>query len=351
MDPGHCTNTGFFLSASMINMRLTTILSLLSALLNLSSALSNDTFGLGISLASGYGTVSATFDHGSYIDIAKIEGGERYKAYMLGVQRDVSRPTGYCRLPDLMCKHWPFGRNKADNPLRPMIKALVTAAECYHFDSIWDKLQYAKQRAQRRLNKALGRPAAPETAILANMVGRLYDETQSWLGSAYIINSAALSSPDRVRLADEEIDDVFDYLKLNNLMCEEEEWYMPFQYVLHIDYSPASLSATIKNLRGVHDGLVLDVFVEFDLGYGNENKDPAHRRKLASRLRQFVKYQRPAVIDDLLLTGTSVTNPRFTTTLREALQDLVTVQNVLGVLPLEGDENGGVEGEKWTCHV
>ncbi|KAI5362521.1 hypothetical protein Slin14017_G077580 [Septoria linicola] len=304
MDPGHCTNTGFFLSASMINMRLTTILSLLSALLNLSSALSNDTFGLGISLASGYGTVSATFDHGSYIDIAKIEGGERYKAYMLD-----------------------------------------------HFDSIWDKLQYAKQRAQRRLNKALGRPAAPETAILANMVGRLYDETQSWLGSAYIINSAALSSPDRVRLADEEIDDVFDYLKLNNLMCEEEEWYMPFQYVLHIDYSPASLSATIKNLRGVHDGLVLDVFVEFDLGYGNENKDPAHRRKLASRLRQFVKYQRPAVIDDLLLTGTSVTNPRFTTTLREALQDLVTVQNVLGVLPLEGDENGGVEGEKWTCHV
>lgn len=53
-----------------------------------------------------------------------------------------------------------------------------------------------------------------QPAILATMVSALYNKTP--------IAAAVLSSPDRIRLTDEEINDVFDYLKLRNLMAEPD---------------------------------------------------------------------------------------------------------------------------------
>lgn len=48
--------------------------------------------------------------------------------------------------------------------------------------SNWEKLRYLKMRAQRQLNKFLGRPATPETAILAQLISMLKTATESWLG-------------------------------------------------------------------------------------------------------------------------------------------------------------------------
>lgn len=85
-------------------------------------------------------------------------------------------------------------------------------------ESYWELFQYVKARTQRRLNKLIGRPATPGTAILAAMVSGLRKATQTWLGDDYPITGAALSSPDNILLTDEEINDVLDYLKLENFM-------------------------------------------------------------------------------------------------------------------------------------
>ncbi|KAF2754862.1 hypothetical protein EJ05DRAFT_513779 [Pseudovirgaria hyperparasitica] len=89
--------------------------------------------GLGISLSSGYATISARLRDGAYLDIAKIEGSERYKTYMLGQNEE---PTGdiisskYCLFSQQICqKYWPLKRvTKPQSALAPIIQALVAAA-------------------------------------------------------------------------------------------------------------------------------------------------------------------------------------------------------------------------------
>jgi hypothetical protein len=78
-----------------------------------------------------------------------------------------------------------------------------------HFDSSWKKLRYLKSRASRLANKLAGRPATPETAILATMVSKLTNATQTCLGSEHAVIAAVLSSPDRIAFTDEELGDVF----------------------------------------------------------------------------------------------------------------------------------------------
>lgn len=255
-----------------------------------------------------------------------------------------------------------------------------------HFDSKWEELQYVKARAQRHLNKLLGRPATPETAILAAMVSTLYNETQTWLGEGQPIVAAVLSSPDRIRLTAEEINDVFDYLKLRNLMaepdtledlyatsaayasygrglcttytdayaCEREEWRFPSQYVLHVDFNRESLSGTIKRLQSARDGLVKAAFIDPDLGYAREDVRLAiapesdgelYWAAVSTRIRELVVSFKPRVTE-LLLTGTSATDARFKAALRDALHDLVA-EDVLTVL--DGGGDNAITGDEWTA--
>jgi len=75
--------------------------------------------------------VSAFLPNGSYIDIAKVEGDATYKAYMLGLRNEPTRivTAKYCPFSDRICQHWPFKSIQSQNPLAPMLKALVAAAE------------------------------------------------------------------------------------------------------------------------------------------------------------------------------------------------------------------------------
>jgi hypothetical protein len=71
---------------------------------------------------------------------------------------------------------------EGDASYTALLRRLATGQENRtpdHSDSNWKKLQYVKARSQRRLNKLLGRPATPETAILAAIVSALYNETQT----------------------------------------------------------------------------------------------------------------------------------------------------------------------------
>jgi len=80
-------------------------------------------------------TVSAYFANGSFTDIAKIEGGEAYKAFMLDERKPPSSALDstarFCPFTQQLCRYWPIQsvRSKASNPLAPMLKALVHAFE------------------------------------------------------------------------------------------------------------------------------------------------------------------------------------------------------------------------------
>jgi hypothetical protein len=70
------------------------------------------------------------------LDIAKIQGSPTYKAYMLATQYDQERlvpgsfkSARYCPFSLQICQYWPFRYLQASNPLAPMLKALVAAAD------------------------------------------------------------------------------------------------------------------------------------------------------------------------------------------------------------------------------
>lgn len=69
-------------------------------------------------------------DH-RFIDIAKIEGSEGYKSYMSGLQKEylsVMKPR-FCPFPMELCQYWPIRTSQPVNPLAPMLKSLILAAE------------------------------------------------------------------------------------------------------------------------------------------------------------------------------------------------------------------------------
>jgi hypothetical protein len=75
--------------------------------------------------------VSAFLPNGSYIDIAKIEGDATYKAYMLGLRGKPIKIVSpkYCPFSRQICQNWPFKSIQPQNPLAPVLKALIAAAE------------------------------------------------------------------------------------------------------------------------------------------------------------------------------------------------------------------------------
>lgn len=95
-------------------------------------------------------TASAYFPDGSYLDIAKIEGGHDYKTYMLGLQQDAGSIVSakYCPFPDRICRYWPVQSTIASNPLAPMFDALVAAAEA----ALEAKVESASVAAQDMVN-------------------------------------------------------------------------------------------------------------------------------------------------------------------------------------------------------
>jgi hypothetical protein len=243
----------------------------------------------------------------------------------------------------------------------------------YDIDTAWEMLQYLQSRTQRLLKKLVGRPAIPETAILASMVSKLVEKTQAWLGDKDIVVAAVLSSPDHLRLTTEETSDVLDYLKLRDLMaepplfyelyatsaaytgygkglcrtytdayaCEREEWYFEQQRVLHLDLNSQSLSGTIKSPQSVRHGSADASFVDPDLGFGPERErlslhdGEQYWSLMSSRIRELVKsfnrFYLPHMTE-LLLTGPLATNERFKDAVWEAIHDLIADDGVLTLL-------------------
>jgi hypothetical protein len=245
------------------------------------------------------------------------------------------------------------------------------------FDSIWEKLRYLKSRAQRISNKLAGRPANQETTILASMVSELMGATQAWLGQEQALTAAVLSSPDRIKLTDEELGDVFDYLKIQNIMagprslyqlyaasaayagygkglclsyldeyaCEREESALPLQRVLHLDLNFESLSGTISTIQTASERPADASFVDPELGlrgppfeeHGGSSDN--YWGAVGDRIRRFVmSFHRVNMphMTEILLTGPAATDEDFQTVIKAALRDRVDGEDVLAFL---GDRN------------
>ncbi|KAI4189635.1 MAG: hypothetical protein LQ346_005077 [Caloplaca aetnensis] len=231
--------------------------------------------------------------------------------------------------------------------------------------SNWDKLRYLKRRTQRLLNRAIGRPATPETAILASMVAKLKTQIEHSLGEK--VTTAVLSSPDRICLTEEEVSDVLDYLKIKNLMsipddledlyatsaafagygfglcrqytdpyaCEREEQRFPPQRLLHIDFTIHSLSGTIKSLNSARNGFADKTFISIDLGLGKLETSPEEEMywtAVRDWIRLLVQSYKPR-ITQLMLTGSAAGDGRFREAVRDALYDLVSTTALDGLHP------------------
>ncbi|KAH0538820.1 hypothetical protein FGG08_004596 [Glutinoglossum americanum] len=297
--------------------------------------------GVGFALEMGYGTAAIRLHDGKYQTITRIDGTP---SYALLLRRLATGPQN--RIPD-------------------------------HIPSTWGKLRYLQKRAQRVLNKSLGWPATPETAVLADLISMLKVETAAALGNGQQVTRAVLSSPDRIKLAGEEITDVFDYLGIRNLMaepdtledlyatssayagfgmglcerytdpyaCEREESHFPTQWLLHLDFAPDNLSGVIMGLNSVKGGSVKEAFIDLELGLGRldgPNKKPGlepevYWAAVTDRIRtpaQSFSLQ----ITQLILTGSSASDPRFKAAVKDALGGLVA-EGTLKALDEEGKDS------------
>ena len=113
---------------------------------------------------------------------------------------------------------------------------------------------------------------------------------------------------------------------------EREEYLFPTQRLLHLDFTPESLSGTIKSLKSAKDGTLGKTFIDLDLGLrrldalntitkpGSED-GTVYWTAIASRIRALVQSFKPQ-ITQLILTGSSAADQRFKAVVRDALRNV-----------------------------
>lgn len=165
--------------------------------------------------------------HG-FIDVAKIEGSEEYKNYMLGLQKEpvtLDSPK-FCPFPAGACQYWPIRTLQPVNPLAPMLKALVLAAE---------------STLQTKIN------SAAVTAYDLRVVDR--DSTKQLVTSA--LDKIGIESHDFI---DDAVPSVIRALGIPDYKCSPGEYTPsgdsnfrkhPGKLVLSVDYSRNSLTSSL----------------------------------------------------------------------------------------------------------
>ncbi|KAH8879368.1 hypothetical protein GQ53DRAFT_854841 [Thozetella sp. PMI_491] len=236
--------------------------------------------------------------------------------------------------------------------------------------SLWAYPIFYFERLKRATNKLLLRPATLEVRIMAGMVSQLRAAAEDRL--RHQVKRAALSSPYRVALTWEEIDDVFDFLWMTNLFrkekssapepqyttraayaaygyglcenytntyaCAKEEESYQWQQTLHIDFGVESLSGTLGRFRTARKQYPDRAFVSPSLGFRRVQTTQDFREteafataieweheyweEVRVRIREFIAECTPhRPLDVLLLSGEHASNPRFKAALRHALEE------------------------------
>ncbi|KAH7383539.1 hypothetical protein BKA64DRAFT_682540 [Cadophora sp. MPI-SDFR-AT-0126] len=280
--------------------------------------------GVGFALEMSYGTVSIKYENGTIAPVAQVAAPADYIALMehlatspIKRMHDGSRP--------------PPGVDESENKGK----------------SLWIRFHIV-----RFIKKLLWLPSTPEVKTLANMATKLRREAETKLGRR--VKGAAMSSPDRVRLTRQEIGDIFDYLRMEDLVAEKdnfffneltsmaaasagygdglckiytnayectvEERHAPYLEILQLDYSQSALTAALGGANTVRRSYCGNTFVDLDLGNaqllveGSSEGEYWHR--VEKRIRDFAGSSR---LDRLMLTGESASDPRFIQAIKNAL--------------------------------
>jgi hypothetical protein len=184
------------------------------------------------------------------------------------------------------------------------------------------------------------------------MVSQLKAVSESAL--EHTISRAVLTFIDAARLPTEEINDIFDYQMRNLIVqpgggyrfyaasaayaglcqsytkpyeCEKEE--LEFSEIfLHLDFSDAALSMTRVRLTKAVNWEAMRATVIPYLGFAmTQQGEQVLFDNVKERIRIFVQKNIPPVTL-LILTGTAASDWRFIDTVKDALQDLVSVETL-----------------------
>lgn len=220
------------------------------------------------------------------------------------------------------------------------------------------KLLWAKERIQRLFRKGLGRPATSTTAVLTDMISELKSQVEAVLGGGRKVTATVLSSPDQVDLSAEEITDALEHQGIRHLMaepdtledfhassaayagfglglcerhtdpyvCEQEDNQIyPSTRLLHLDFSPESLCATVWWLKSAKESRVDESIVDHGLGLGrNLVLETEYWDAVRNRIRNLVQ-SFGLRITQVILTGSSANDQRLKVAVREALKNWTTV--------------------------
>lgn len=247
------------------------------------------------------------------------------------------------------------------------------------FNTYWEQLHRQTSHARRLLNKLLGRPATSEVAVLASMISKLLEATQAWLGHEQAITAAVVSSPVDIGLEPWELHDLFDYLRLKNLVFEADWTYLfdstsaafagywkdichtftdtnecergtldfsiQSEGVLHLDINNESFGGTLMSLDSpILGGLVHAAFIDASLGLTLGRGELAHTtgkddasswlywKNVSTRIHELVDQVNKAHVNRLLLTGPGAANKQFLFAVKTALHNLVVDENVFSFL-------------------
>ncbi len=213
-----------------------------------------------------------------------------------------------------------------------------------------EKLKYARDQLQRKLNKLRGLPATENIGTMANLLKQLRTMAEEKLGET--ITAAVAAVPRLPGLTEDDLKEAMEYAGLKMLSsyrvfgvvtensaawagsgyglcsdpaniktCEREEDLMSDRLVLSLSYTNAVFILTYSRIN-FKEGSDRTVF-HFDLGLQSMNEYPspaAYWRTVTSTIREFVE-DKPK-IDTLQLLGEKAFDHRFLDAVGDALRHI-----------------------------
>jgi hypothetical protein len=111
----------------------------------------------------------------------------------------------------------------------------------------------------------------------------------------------------------------------NSYAWEDEEHTMPMRRLLHLDVTQTTLSATTNNIRSAGPGSVWKSFILKSLGLGRKEdfNDEGLCSDRVTQTTRILPEEFPGEINLLISAGESALEPRFLSTVGDAIRDLV----------------------------
>jgi len=257
--------------------------------------------------------VSAYSANGSFIDIAKVEGGEMYKAFMLDPEQKFTKTTtstaSYCPLPKQLCQHWPFQSISVQdrNPLAPMLKALFTAAEATLETNVRSTVVAAYAMGDRDTGQAHLNSASSELGV--STYGRIFRAVEQLVPALNL--EGECHNPD--------------------LYPGDPEYRVEEKLFLTIEYTRTSMTAAILFQECDYFEILARIRAK-DVGYDameacrnaagdNESCDAMLQNALRKMVRDSSTSGRKQQLGAVLVFGDKALDGNFATALRKALDD------------------------------